>query len=132
MAKQLTTALLVIAACTSLSATAQNKLPEFFTKSMPALTIENTMAAYGKLNGPDSAFTDKQRQLISLAVAAQIPCVYCVHAHYEKALAAGATEKEIKEAVAVAGFVRLISTSLYGARYDLEKYEKEIAKMTGK
>ena len=44
------------------------------------------------------SFGRKTKQLIGLAVAAQIPCAYCVYAHTKFAKAAGATDAQIKEA----------------------------------
>ena len=44
----------------------------------------------------------KTKQLIGLAVAAQIPCAYCIYFHTAAAKANGATDEEISEAVAMA------------------------------
>ena len=49
---------------------------------------------------------EDQEELIDLAVAAQIPCQYCVYAHTVGAKHAGATDEQIKEAVAASGLVR--------------------------
>ncbi len=117
---------------TSITAPADDSsVPEFFKQSIPALTIEQTLQAYGKLHGPDSAFEPKVRELIALAVAAQIPCQYCVRAHKHKAAASGATEDQMQEAIAIAGFVRLLSTGLYGAEYDMEKFQKDLDLLAG-
>jgi AhpD family alkylhydroperoxidase len=61
------------------------------------------------------ALDGKTKQLIGLAVAAQIPCSYCVYAHTKAAKAAGATDAEIKEAIATAALVRFNSTMLNGS-----------------
>lgn len=55
----------------------------------------------------DGALSSKEKSLIALACAVAIKCEYCVKAHKENALIAGATMDEIKEAAAVAGQVRL-------------------------
>ena len=57
----------------------------------------------------DSALSSKNKSLIALACAVAIKCEYCVKAHKENALTAGATMDEIKEAAAVASQVRLRS-----------------------
>ena len=67
----------------------------------------------------------KVRELIGLAVAAQIPCQYCVYYHAKAAKTAGATEEEIREAVHQASLVRHWSTVLYGNQYDLTTYKSE-------
>ncbi len=61
------------------------------------------------------ALDGKTKQLIALAVSAQIPCAYCVYAATQAAKAAGATDGQIKEAVATAALVRFNSTMLNGS-----------------
>jgi AhpD family alkylhydroperoxidase len=48
-------------------------------------------------------------------VSAQIPCAYCVYATTKAAKAAGATDAQIKEAIATAALVRFNSTMLIGS-----------------
>ena len=62
-----------------------------------------------------SAGLAKTKQLIALGVAAQIPCAYCVYATTKGAKAAGATDAQIKEAIATAALVRFNSTMLNGS-----------------
>jgi AhpD family alkylhydroperoxidase len=63
---------------------------------------------------PKGALDAKTKNLIALGVAAQIPCAYCVFAHTKAAKAAGATDDQIKEAIAAAALVRFNSTMLNG------------------
>lgn len=74
----------------------------------------------------NTALPAKTRELIGLAVAAQIPCEYCVHYHIKAAVAAGASQEEIREAVHQASLTRHWSTILYGNNYDVEAYKAEI------
>ena len=74
----------------------------------------------------NTALPAKIRELIGLAVAAQIPCEYCVHYHIKAAKAAGATQEEIREAVHQASLTRHWSTILYGNQYGLDAYKDEI------
>ena len=74
----------------------------------------------------NTALPAKTRELIGLAVAAQIPCQYCVYYHIKAAKAAGATQEEIREAVHQASLTRHWSTILYGNDYDLGAYKSEI------
>ncbi len=64
---------------------------------------------------PKSALSAKDKELIGLAVAAQIPCNYCIYSHTEGAKAHGATAAEINEAIALAANTRQWSTTLTGA-----------------
>ena len=74
----------------------------------------------------NTALPTKVRELIGLAVSAQIPCQYCVYYHIKAATAAGATEEEMREAVHQASMTRHWSTILYGNQYDFEVYKSEI------
>ena len=65
------------------------------------------------------------KELIGLAVAAQVPCTYCVYAHTAAAKANGASEGEIREAIAMAAITRHWSTVLNGAQVDLATFKSE-------
>ena len=64
---------------------------------------------------PTGPLDGKTKHLIGVAVAAQIPCAYCVYGHTKLAKAAGATDAQIKEAIATAALVRFNSTMLNGS-----------------
>jgi alkylhydroperoxidase/carboxymuconolactone decarboxylase family protein YurZ len=51
-------------------------------------------------------------------------CVYCIPAHATFARASGATEEEIKTAVAIAADVALNSSMLYGSEFDMDTFMK--------
>lgn len=74
---------------------------------------------------PDAAIPAKYSELISLGVASQIPCTYCVYAHTTMAKMLGATDAEIQEAVASAANTRHWSTVLNGANVPLDEFKKE-------
>jgi AhpD family alkylhydroperoxidase len=80
----------------------------------------------GSSGNPDGEIPPKYRELIALGVAAQIPCSYCAYAHTEFAKAHGATDAEIREAIAYGAEVRLWSTILNGSQYDLETFRSQI------
>ena len=99
--------------------------PEYFRETLPPAVLGPLLEGYGALSNESAAIAPKMRELIALAVAAQIPCAYCVHAHSSNAKAHGASEEEIREAVATAGYVRLFSTALHGNGYDLDAFVAE-------
>lgn len=74
---------------------------------------------------PESPIPAKYSELISLGVAAQIPCSYCVYAHTTMAKMLGATDAEIQAAVASAANTRHWSTVLNGAEVPLDEFKKE-------
>jgi len=103
--------------------------PGFMQRVTPGRVLQPAWSAYQAVY-QDGALPGKTKQLIALSVSAQIPCDYCVHAHTQRAKAAGATEEEIKEAIAVAGTVRFWSTMLNGAAYDMQAFRQEIGGVT--
>ncbi|MBI2571588.1 MAG: carboxymuconolactone decarboxylase family protein [Candidatus Schekmanbacteria bacterium] len=75
---------------------------------------------------PNGAVPPKFKSLISLAVAAQIPCAYCVYADAELAKIDGTTQAELDAAVAVSALVRHWSTYLNGLALDEDAFRKEV------
>lgn len=76
-------------------------------------------------SSPDAALPAKYSELISLGVASQIPCDYCVYAHTTKAKMLGATDAEIQQAVSSAAGTRHWSTVLNGANVPFDEFKKE-------
>ena len=100
-------------------------MPSFF-KQVPEAAIAGAWAEMKSLQlNPNTKLSGKQKELIGLAVAAQIPCQYCVYFHTAAAKANGATEEEIKEAVAMAAVVRHWSTVLNGTQTDLVEFKRD-------
>jgi AhpD family alkylhydroperoxidase len=75
---------------------------------------------------PSTALSGKQKELVGLAVAAQIPCRFCIIAHTEFAKLNGATDKEIKEAIGMASLTRELSTLLNGMQVDEPQFRRDI------
>ena len=65
---------------------------------------------------------EKTRQLISLAVAVTTRCDGCISIHSAEALKAGATRKELAEALSVAVAMNVGAALVYSTRA-LEAYE---------
>jgi AhpD family alkylhydroperoxidase len=78
---------------------------------------------------PKTALDGRTKELIGLAVAAQIPCRYCIIAHTEFAKLNGARDAEIGEAVGMAAITRHWSTFLNGAQIDETRFRADIAKL---
>ena len=66
----------------------------------------------------------KHAQLAAISASVAMKCMYCIPAHTAFARAAGATEEEIKTAVAIAADVALNSSMLYGNQFDMETFMK--------
>jgi AhpD family alkylhydroperoxidase len=76
-----------------------------------------------------TALSGKTKELIGLAVAAQVPCRYCVVAHTEFAKLNGATDLEIREAVAMASLTRNFSTLLNGLQVDEGQFRRDVDRL---
>jgi AhpD family alkylhydroperoxidase len=74
----------------------------------------------------DGALTLKDKSIIGLACAVAVNCDSCVKAHKKQAQKAGANEKEILEAAAVAGLVRMGSgfNTAYAILDEREPHQK--------
>jgi AhpD family alkylhydroperoxidase len=75
---------------------------------------------------PSTTLTGKTKELIGLAVAAQMPCPYCIYFSTEAARRYGASQEEVREAVAMAGLTRHWSTMLNGAQVDETQFRREV------
>jgi AhpD family alkylhydroperoxidase len=92
----------------------------------PPAAVGPAWQEYLAVFNPKGALDGKTKELIALAVAAQIPCDYCVYGHTAGAKHAGATDDQIKEAIAASALVRKMSTELNGNQYDLAAFKKQI------
>ena len=97
-----------------------------FAKAYPKHVIPGAWQMSKALeSSPDNKLDLKTKALINLAVAAQIPCRYCIWIETETAKKAGATQDELSEAVAQAAYVRHWSTVLNGMQIDFEAFKQE-------
>ncbi|HVR61317.1 MAG TPA: carboxymuconolactone decarboxylase family protein [Polyangia bacterium] len=104
-------------------------VPQFFLK-FPEGMLPGTWEEMKTLQmNPKTALSGRTKELIGLAVAAQVPCRYCIVGHTEFAKLNGASETEIGEAVGMAAITRHWSTFLNGIQTDETKFRAEIAKI---
>ena len=90
----------------------------------PSANQEATQAFYLAVekNVFNKAIPLKYAQLAAISASAIIRCEYCIPAHTAMAKAAGASEEEIKTALAIAADVALNSTMLYGNQFDMDDF----------
>ncbi len=76
------------------------------TRKELAPEIFDAFKAFSRQVFADGALPQKTKQLIAVAVAHVTQCPYCIRGHTDLALKAGASEKEIMEAIWVAAEMR--------------------------
>jgi AhpD family alkylhydroperoxidase len=100
-------------------------VPEFM-RQFPQVGIAGAWTEMRDIQfNPNTALPNKVKELIGLAVAAQVPCEYCIYAHTQAAKANGASDAEIREAVAMAAITRHWSTVLNGLQMDKDRFRRE-------
>jgi AhpD family alkylhydroperoxidase len=101
-----------------------------FVKGIPAALLPGFWAGITGLEmNPNTKLDGKTKELIGIAVAAQIPCDYCIYFHTEAARLNGATDEEIKEAIGMAGLTRLGSTVLNGNQTDSAQFKRDVQRI---
>jgi AhpD family alkylhydroperoxidase len=101
-----------------------------FLKAVPDVALPGAWEEMKTLQmSANTALPPKVKELIGVAVAAQVPCRYCSYAHTQFAKLNGASETEIGEAVIMAALTRHWSTVLQGFQTDVLKFRAEIAKV---
>lgn len=104
-------------------------VPKFFRN----FAKEGIAGAWSTFKGlqlnPFTSLSGKEKELIGLAVSAQIPCSYCVYFHRNAATLNGASEREMQEAVSIAALARQWSTVFHGPQIDLESFKKDADSM---
>lgn len=96
-----------------------------FMKVYPRQGIAGAWALTKSLEVEKGALDPKVKSLINIAVAAQIPCRYCIWLDTKMAKDLGVTDEEIAEAVAQAGLTRHWSAILNGMQVDFETFKAE-------
>jgi AhpD family alkylhydroperoxidase len=100
-------------------------VPSFF-KLFPDVGIAGAWSEFKTVQlNPKTKLDGRTKELLGLAVASQIPCAYCIYFHTAAAKANGASEEEIREAVAMAAIVRHWSTVLNGMQVDLADFKRD-------
>ena len=119
-----------VVAFTAVGANADDP-PNFMKQTYPESALQAAWDEYQAVYDPEGAVDSLNKQLIAVAVSAQIPCEYCITAHTMKAKGLGATDEQIKEALAVASLVRKWSTVLNGYEdYTLDNFKTDIGAPT--
>jgi AhpD family alkylhydroperoxidase len=96
-----------------------------FMKALPQDVLVHEWPMWKKYTLEESLIPEKYRELMGLAVAANIKCPYCLFFHHAMAKMAGATDEEIAETGFLASQTSRWSVLLHAQRYDLETLMEE-------
>lgn len=101
-----------------------------FIKRLPPEAAPGAWLGFRNVElNPQTALPGKTKSLISLAVASQIPCRYCIIADSEFAKLEGATDREIHEAVAMAGLARQWIALVDGLQLDEKSFKRDMDRL---
>lgn len=100
-------------------------VPVFF-EVFPRHALPGVWEYFKQLNRSEGEIPPKYRELMQLAVAAQIPCDYCVYFHTAAAQTYGATEAELRESIAHGASTRHWSMILQGNEVELSSFKEEV------
>lgn len=129
MKKLVITAIIATFVAAAPTVSVAQSAPQFMQETFPEQALEGAWQEFQAIMDPDGALDAKTKELIALAVSAQIPCDYCVYYHTNAAEAHGATDAQIKEALASAASVRKWSTVLNGSMYDRDQWRAQVDAM---
>ncbi|HET6146966.1 MAG TPA: carboxymuconolactone decarboxylase family protein [Polyangia bacterium] len=105
-------------------------VPEFL-RHFPPEALPGAWLSFRNVEmNPHTALSGKDKSLIGLAVAAQIPCRYCIISDTEFARLQGASEREIAEAVTAGSMARQYITLVEGLQLDEKSYRRDWERLT--
>ena len=102
-----------------------------FMKALPEEVLVHEWPIWKRYTIEESEIPEKYRELIGLAIAANIKCPYCLFFHNAMAKMAGATNEELAEVAMLASLTARWSTILHAQIYDMGTFEKEGQKIGG-
>ena len=100
-----------------------------FMKALPKDVLVAEWPIFKKYSVEESDIPPKYRELIGLAVAANIKCPYCQAMHTAFARYHGATDEEMREIYFLASLTSRWSAMIHAQSYEWEKFQKEAAQI---
>jgi len=96
-----------------------------FMKGLPQDVLIHDWPLMKKYTLGESKIPSKQRELMGLAVAANIKCPYCQLFHMSVAKMLGATPEELAETAFLASYTSRWSSMIHAQHYDYDTFAKE-------
>ncbi len=96
-----------------------------FMKALPKEVLVHEWPLFKKYNFEETEIPAKYRELMGLAVAANIKCPYCLLFHKGAAMMNGATEEELAETAFLASYTARWSAIIHAQHYDYDTFARE-------
>ncbi len=96
-----------------------------FMEALPRDALVKLWPLFKKYELGESKIPAKYKELIGLAIAANLKCPYCQFFHREAAKMHGATDDELSELAYLASETASWSAIIHAQNYDYEKFKKE-------
>ncbi len=103
-------------------------VPEWIAQ-IPEHSIEAEWSLFKNWELAETTIPGKYKELIGLAVAANMQCDYCVAYHTELARSYGANDEEINETSLMAKTTAGWSSYLQGMQVDLDQFKKDVQRI---
>src|SRR3972149_8871695 len=100
-----------------------------FMKALPENVLIQEWPLFKKYNFEETEIPAKYRELMGLAVAANIKCPYCQLFHKSAAQLYGATPEEFAEIAFLASYTSRWSAIIHAQNYSYETFAKETAQI---
>jgi AhpD family alkylhydroperoxidase len=100
-----------------------------FMKALPQDVLIHDWPLFKKYTLGGSKIPAKYRELLGLAVAANIKCPYCILFHKSAAQLYGATPEEFAEIDFLASYTSRWSSMIHAQNYPYETFAKETAQI---
>ena len=100
-----------------------------FMKALPKEVLVQEWPLFKKYNFEETEIPAKYRELMGLAVAANIKCPYCTLFHKGAAMMNGATEEELAETALLASYTARWSAIIHAQHYDYDTFAREFEKI---
>ena len=97
-----------------------------FMKALPEDVLVKEWPLFKKYELGESRIPAKYREMIGLAISANIKCPYCQLFHTETAKMMGATDEEFAEVAFLASFTSRWSAMIHAQNYDINKFGEEL------
>lgn len=96
-----------------------------FMKALPKEVLVQEWPLFKKYNFEETEIPAKYRELMGLAVAANIKCPYCLLFHKGAAQMNDASEEELAETAFLASYTARWSVIIHAQHYDYDTFAKE-------